>query len=462
MAIRIQFFRTFAISPSHLPAMDHQRELRQPAQRKASNQQEGPLQTPPSFQLKAANFAPTPAAQLKASPGGMPSDLVNGFAASTGHDLSGVQVHKNSTAPAQVGALAYAQGNEIHLGPGQDQHLAHEAAHVVQQREGRVQANTEVGGKPVNDQRSLETEADSMGAKAAQMKAAPAMEGLKTQSGSNDVSQQKAAPVQRLMNPSYPWDGVIDGTPLASLRSSAGITATNTLADLPKGTKVKVTSATGNWLNVDVTVGGKAMSGFVSQELVNSPEAASLNNTVAAVDTDMNRMWKDSFNKDKSVVEEQGMAIVDKAGTTSAKNQVKGGSGSVVIDHSVAAGETLKGDIHTHPYSTGEGGMTGVPFSGGDISSLRGLVTQGFQRLVEAGTARFALVITDAKKATAWFAGITDAKIQSDWDAAFAAGTGTFQENCAAAVYAVVGKSGANGISFYGTTDKKKSKFVQM
>jgi Domain of unknown function (DUF4157) len=133
----------------------------------------GKSMTPPAFQLKASEgpAAPRPASP-KSNNGGLPSDLVSGFAASTGHDLSDVNVVRNSDKPSQVGALAYAQGNDIHLAAGQDQHLAHEAAHIVQQREGRVQATTQVAGKPVNDSKSLESEADSMGAKAVQMKGA--------------------------------------------------------------------------------------------------------------------------------------------------------------------------------------------------------------------------------------------------------------------------------------------------
>lgn len=150
--------------------------------------------SPPQFKLAAggneAGGAPT---QLKSGGGGgMPSDLVNGFAASTGHDLSNVNVVRNSDAPAKVGALAYAQGNDIHLGPGQDQHLAHEAAHIVQQREGRVQPTTEVNGMAVNDSKSLESEADSMGAKAAQMKAAPVSGDAKGGNGGG-ATQMKAA-----------------------------------------------------------------------------------------------------------------------------------------------------------------------------------------------------------------------------------------------------------------------------
>jgi len=49
-----------------------------------------------------------------------------------------VQVHRNSSKPAQLNAHAFAQGSDIHLAPGQEQHLPHEAWHVVQQAQGRV------------------------------------------------------------------------------------------------------------------------------------------------------------------------------------------------------------------------------------------------------------------------------------------------------------------------------------
>ena len=48
--------------------------------------------------------------------------------------------------------------------------LGHELTHVVQQSEGRVKPTTEVMGMPVNDDPSLEAEADKMGKKAAQTK----------------------------------------------------------------------------------------------------------------------------------------------------------------------------------------------------------------------------------------------------------------------------------------------------
>ena len=97
---------------------------------------------------------------------GMPDRLKAGVEALSGLDMSGVRVQANSPEPARVNALAYAQGNDIHLAPGQERHLPHEAWHVVQQRQGRVQPTLQAHGAAINDDPSLEREADVMGAQA--------------------------------------------------------------------------------------------------------------------------------------------------------------------------------------------------------------------------------------------------------------------------------------------------------
>jgi len=97
----------------------------------------------------------------------MPDGLKTNMESMSGFDLSDVKVHYNSTQPAQLNALAYAQGSDIHIGPGQEQHLPHEAWHVVQQRQGRVQPTLQLRESvPVNDDQGLEKEADVMGQKA--------------------------------------------------------------------------------------------------------------------------------------------------------------------------------------------------------------------------------------------------------------------------------------------------------
>jgi hypothetical protein len=117
------------------------------------------------------NRAPQQPAQRKSavSPNGLPERLKSGVESLSGMSMDHVKVHYNSPKPAQLNAHAYAQGNEIHMGPGQERHLAHEAWHVVQQARGRVKPTTQMAGVHINGDASLESEADHMGARAAAM-----------------------------------------------------------------------------------------------------------------------------------------------------------------------------------------------------------------------------------------------------------------------------------------------------
>ena len=97
-----------------------------------------------------------------------------------GADFSGVNIHENSEKVTQLGALAYAKGNDIYLAPGQYQPeskkgqalLGHELQHVVQQREGRVKPTSKRNGLGVNTDHGLEREADIKGKAAAEGKPA--------------------------------------------------------------------------------------------------------------------------------------------------------------------------------------------------------------------------------------------------------------------------------------------------
>ncbi len=102
---------------------------------------------------------------------GLPDRLKTGIEHLSGYSMDDVKVHYNSSKPAGLNAHAYAQGTDIHLAPGQEKHLAHEAWHVVQQKQGRVKPTMQMKGNlNVNDDKSLEREADVMGAKALPMK----------------------------------------------------------------------------------------------------------------------------------------------------------------------------------------------------------------------------------------------------------------------------------------------------
>jgi len=105
--------------------------------------------------------------EVKANDTGLPNDLKSGIESLSGMSMGHVKVYYNSDKPAQLQAHAYAQGSDIHVASGQEQHLPHEAWHVVQQAQGRVKPTMQMkGGVPVNDDVGLEREADLMGAKA--------------------------------------------------------------------------------------------------------------------------------------------------------------------------------------------------------------------------------------------------------------------------------------------------------
>lgn len=93
---------------------------------------------------------------------GLPDNLKSGIENLSGYSMDDVRVHYNSSKPAQLQALAYTQGTDIHVAPGQEKHLKHELGHVVQQKRGIVTANTQINNVPVNTNVRLETEADKM------------------------------------------------------------------------------------------------------------------------------------------------------------------------------------------------------------------------------------------------------------------------------------------------------------
>ncbi len=97
---------------------------------------------------------------------GLPDGLKSGVEGLSGLSLDDVRVHYNSPKPAGLQALAYTQGADIHVAPGQERHLPHEAWHVVQQKQGRVRPTFQMKGAQINDDSILEKEADRMGRKA--------------------------------------------------------------------------------------------------------------------------------------------------------------------------------------------------------------------------------------------------------------------------------------------------------
>lgn len=100
---------------------------------------------------------------------GMPDTLKTGVETLSGFSLDKVRVHYHSSHPARVRARAYTQGTDIHIGPGQEKYLPHEAWHVVQQMQGRVKPTTRTGATALNDDEALEQEADREGQRASSL-----------------------------------------------------------------------------------------------------------------------------------------------------------------------------------------------------------------------------------------------------------------------------------------------------
>ena len=57
---------------------------------------------------------------------GIPTQMKMDFEQRSGLSFDDVRVHYNSDKPRKIGALAYTQGTQVHIGPGQERHLRHE------------------------------------------------------------------------------------------------------------------------------------------------------------------------------------------------------------------------------------------------------------------------------------------------------------------------------------------------
>lgn len=92
---------------------------------------------------------------------GIPAQMKHSFESRSGLSFDDVRVHYQSSKPAKIHALAYTQGSDVYIGPGQEQYLQHELGHVVQQKQGRVFPTRVRGGYAFNTSAQLEREADT-------------------------------------------------------------------------------------------------------------------------------------------------------------------------------------------------------------------------------------------------------------------------------------------------------------
>lgn len=131
-----------------------------------------PVRTPPAPSAQAPRAAqasravlPRHAARALDSGRPLPTPVREKMEAALHHDFSNIRVYEDHHA-ASLGALAFARGDRVHFALGRYQPhtrggqelLAHELAHVVQQRQGRV-PSAEPAGVSLNADPHLESEA---------------------------------------------------------------------------------------------------------------------------------------------------------------------------------------------------------------------------------------------------------------------------------------------------------------
>ena len=179
---------------------------------------------------------------------GMPPAVRNGLESLSGLDLSGVRVYYNSSKPSGINALAYTEGLNIHMGPGQEKYLPHEGWHAVQQLQGRVKPTKQIKSISINDDEGLEHEADVMGQKSLS---------LNNQSSEKQNLTERNTPLQKVAQqttnyiltvtqhvPLRSVPGDSSGAPGNFVESDAGLLSVN------RGTNMELLNSQQDWIEV--------------------------------------------------------------------------------------------------------------------------------------------------------------------------------------------------------------------
>ncbi len=186
---------------------------------------------------------------------GMSDQFKSGLENLSGMDLGSVRIHHNSSRPAQLNAVAYTQGQDIYIANSQEKHLPHEGWHVVQQMQGRVNPTRQINSESINDNPSLEQEADVMGSKALQMMHGSIQHHVSHNKGSNLIQSKT---IQCLI-PALSLAGigaalasatVTDAATMAGLLLAVGAGASSVgAAIMPGNTGVQSVSLENGWMS---------------------------------------------------------------------------------------------------------------------------------------------------------------------------------------------------------------------
>ncbi len=224
----------------------------QPSTREQHVQQDRPLQryahlANGSAQVAQLNAYGAVAQRQSAPKGGLPGQLKSGIESLSGLAMDDVRVHYNSSKPAQLQAHAYAEGTDIHIAPGQERHLPHEAWHVVQQKQGRVKPTLQLKGIAVNDDSGLEREADVMGERAMGVRSHSQVQFPFAQTASIGQTGLKTLPLMRKAMPNIVQCLPILRTELDGIRYYQDVLVKNWKANYHEVIELKLLAAQKEW-----------------------------------------------------------------------------------------------------------------------------------------------------------------------------------------------------------------------
>jgi hypothetical protein len=156
--------------------------------------------------------------------------------------------------------------------------------------------------------------------------------------------------------------------------------------------------------------------------------------------------------------------IVEKDGVIYTKNEQEGGEDWSKPVYTLAQGEKLIGELHTHQ-SGDTISKNRSCFSGNDISDLRYHLQYQYTMIIECGNVRYAVVIEDVSKAIAFFGANKPKAIINDvYDAAYGVPNGNinWQQTTQAVILALLDPPGSTGIALYISNNSNKTTFTKL
>ena len=178
-----------------------------------------------------------------------------------------------------------------------------------------------------------------------------------------------------------------------------------------------------------------------------------------------NNAWRKSGHGTNKVKEWSFVLTMskDKKWVIGRNLKTDGLEGNVRPNMNIPRTETLIGDVHTHPYSKKDGAIQGLGFSGIDMDKLREFAgIPMYTMMVEAGSSRYAAIISDPDKAKKFFQTFSRQDITGKVDIIFNKGSGPLQKRLEKTMFATFGDGSSSGVTVFVANDKAKRNFKKI